>query len=61
MATQAGEPDKIVVSKPESPINFKKFRARVKCRHETFNARQSLQSADITLSPWHKFRQPNAQ
>ncbi len=35
----AGEPDKIVVSRPEHPKDFKKFLARVKSRQETFNAR----------------------
>ena len=34
----AGEPDKIVVSRPEHPKDFKKFMARVKSRQETFNA-----------------------
>ena len=35
----AGEPDKIVVSRPEHLKDFKKFLARVKSRQETFNAR----------------------
>ena len=29
------EPDKIVMSRPEHPKDFKKFMARVKSRHET--------------------------
>ena len=35
----AGELDKIIVSRPEHPKDFKKFLAPVKSRQETFNAR----------------------
>ena len=35
----AGEPDKIVVSRPQHPKDFKKFLGQVKSRQETFNAR----------------------
>jgi hypothetical protein len=34
-----GEPGKIAITRPGDPANVKKFKARVKSRHETFNAR----------------------
>ena len=47
----ADEPDKIVVSRPEHPKDFKKFMARVKSRQETFNAR--LKVFRVLISRFH--------
>lgn len=49
-----GEPDKIAVSREGDTVEVKKFKARMKARHETFNGR--LKSFGILDQPFrHKF------
>ena len=51
-----GEPSKISTTRPGDSREVKKFKARVKSRHETFNAR--LKSFNVLNSPFrHGFEQ----